>query len=151
MRQYKLITFIVLSLCVFVSTPIAIAGPYSDDMARCLVEKTSDSEKNELVKWMFSAVSAHPALTSISSVTAKQREEINRATAEMFVKLLTETCKDESVKSIKFEGAQSISVGFKMLGQVAAQGMFGDPKVAQEVASLGNYADKEKLKTIGLK
>lgn len=150
MQSLNVIIATVFAVCSVFSATSAIAGPYSDDMTRCLVEATTDAEKNQLVKWMFSAISAHPAISSMSSISFSDREQINKETAEMFVTLLTETCREETVKSVKYEGPQSISIAFEVFGQVAAQGMFSNPQVAKEVANLGNYADKEKLKEIGL-
>lgn len=150
MKFSKTLTMILISTCVFFTANKAFCGIYSDDMARCLVESTSKAEKNQLIRWMFSAISTHPALTSMSSVSTAEREKTNKDTADLFVKLLTETCREKTIKAVKFEGQDSIKVAFEVLGRVAAQGIFSDPSVAKEVANLGKFADKEKLKEIGL-
>ena len=150
MNQIKSITFILLTATFILFASNAIAGPYSDEMAKCLVESTSDEEKNQLVKWIFSAASLHPSLTSISSITPSDREAATKTTAELFMKLLTDTCREQTKKAIKYEGPQSIGFGFEVLGRVAAQGLFSSPAVANEIASLDNYVDKQKLEELGL-
>lgn len=47
----------------------AHAGPYSDDLGKCLVASTTAADKGALVKWMFATAALHPAVKSVASVT----------------------------------------------------------------------------------
>lgn len=135
------------SLALLSSAP-AHAGPYSDEMAKCLVASTSEADKNFLVKWMFAAAALHPAVKSISSVTDAQRNELNVKTAKLFERLLTESCKKQVQTAIKYEGQSTIESAFQVLGQVAARGLFSDPSVNGFIAQLGNHIDKQKLESV---
>jgi hypothetical protein len=125
-----------------------LAGPYSDEMAKCLVTSTSEADKNFLVKWMFAAAALHPAVKSISSVSDKQRNELNVKTAKLFERLLTESCKSQVKQAIKYEGQSTIESAFQVLGQVAARGLFSDPSVAGFIAQLGNHVDSKKMESV---
>lgn len=127
---------------------MAAAGPYSDEMAKCLVASTSETDKNFLVKWMFAAAALHPAVKSASSVTDAQRSEINIKAAKLFERLLTESCKTQVQQAVKYEGPSTIESAFQILGQVAARGLFSDPRVNGFIAQLGNHIDKQKLETV---
>ena len=96
------------------------AGIYSDDLARCLVESSTPSDKIILVKWMFTPMSLHPAVKSIASVSDEQVDKSNKEAADTIVKLITETCKDQTVKAIKYEGEAAIRSSFNVFGNVAA-------------------------------
>jgi hypothetical protein len=135
------------SLVLMVS-PSAFAGPYSDEMAKCLVTSTSEADKNFLVKWMFAAAALHPAVKSISSVTDAQRNELNVKTAKLFERLLTESCKKQVQTAIKYEGQSTIESAFQVLGQVAARGLFSDPAVNGFIAQLSNHIDKKKMESV---
>lgn len=124
------------------------AGPYSDEMAKCLVTSTSEADKNFLVKWIFAAASLHPAVKSISSISEAQRNELNVKIAKLFEKLLTESCKAQTQQAVKYEGPSTIEAAFQVLGQVAGRGLFSDPGVAGYVAQLGNHVDKKKLESV---
>lgn len=124
------------------------AGAYSDDLSRCLVESSSSADKPVLVKWMFTAMSLHPAVKSIASVSAQQVDISNREVANLFVKLVTETCKDQTIKAIKYEGNVALQSSFSILGQVAAKELFSNPDVAAGMAALEKYMDTEKIKKI---
>ena len=133
---------------VLLASPSAFAGPYSDEMAKCLVTSTSEADKNYLVKWMFAAAALHPAVKSISSVSDAQRNELNVKTAKLFERLLTESCKSQVQQAIKYEGQSTIESAFQVLGQVAARGLFSDPSVAGFIAQLGNHIDKQKMESV---
>lgn len=123
----------------------AQAGPYSDDLAKCLVESTTAADKNALVKWMFATAGLHPAVKSIAAVTDAERAQSTRSTAELFVKLLTESCRAQAQQAVKYEGAAALQTGFQILGQVAARELFADPNVAQGLAELEQYIDSRKI------
>lgn len=123
----------------------AQAGPYSDDLAKCLVQSTTSADKNDLVKWMFVTAALHPAVKSVASVTDEERSRSNKETALMIQRLLTESCRTQTQQAIKYEGRSALQTGFQLLGQVAAREMFSDPGVSSGLADLGRHFDKQKL------
>ncbi len=76
----------------------AHAGLYTDDLARCLVDSTSKDDRVALVRWMFVAAAAHPAVASIANVSPKDREEADKKLATLFMRLLTDSCKEEGAE-----------------------------------------------------
>jgi hypothetical protein len=123
----------------------ASAGPYSDDLSKCLVRSTGDAEKRTLVKWIFAAVALHPEVADISSVTPAQRAEMTRNTAKIFEKLLADSCRTEVQQAVQYEGPQTIGSSFQVLGQVAARELFSNPNVAANMADLGKYIDQKRI------
>jgi hypothetical protein len=124
------------------------AGVYSDDLSRCLVESSTSNDKTLLVKWMFTSMALHPDVASMSNVTEAQREAVNKATAEMFVRLMTETCLAQSKKAIQYEGAAAVEQGFNVFGQVAGKELFAHPHVEQALSGLQNHFDPKKLEIL---
>jgi len=126
----------------------AQAGVYSDDLSRCLVESSTSHDKTLLVKWMFTSMALHPDVASMSNVTEAQRDAVNKAAAEMFVRLMTETCLAQSKKAIQYEGSAAVEQGFNAFGQVAGKELFAHPHVAQALAGLQTHIDTKKLETV---
>jgi len=124
------------------------AGIYSDDLSRCLVESSSADDKTVLVKWMFTSMSLHPQVKSMSAVTSKDLEASSKAAADMFVKLLTVTCKTQAKKAIQYEGAVAIQQGFTIFGQVAGRELFSNPEVAKGLSGIERHMDSEKINTV---
>ena len=121
------------------------AGVYTDDLSRCLVESSTPNDKLTLVKWMFTAMSLHPAVESLSKVTPQQRDDSNRDVANLFVKLLTQTCKDQASTALQYEGRLAMQSSFNVLGQVAGKELFMNPNVAAGMAGLEKHMDKDKI------
>ena len=126
-------------------TTAVYAGPYTDDLSKCILESTTPEDRTELVKWMFAAISVHPAVKQIASVSSAQIEEANKQTAALVVKLLTKTCNKQARAAIKYEGQISIQSSFQILGQVAAKEIFANKDVKAGLAGFGNNIDKKKL------
>ena len=130
----------------------AHAGPYTDDLTRCIVESTTANDRIEFVKWMFFAISMHPVAKNYSSVSEEKIADANKKIAKLMMKLLTESCKEKAEKAIKYEGQIALQTSFRTLGQVAAQDLFTNPDVAAVISGLEKYLDGEKLKSsLGIK
>jgi hypothetical protein len=126
-------------------TGAARAGIYTDDLSKCLVKATTQADRVELMTWIFEAMSAHPAVRSLSTVTDAQREVANRRAAGLMQRLLTEDCRPQTVDAVRYESMGAIQQSFMVLGQVAMGGLMQDPTVAQNMQKLGTYLDGGKF------
>jgi len=149
MLNQKTVWAVCLSLLLAAVVPRAVyAGLYTDDLSRCLVDSTSTGDRENLVRWMFVAMSAHPAVQTLYSVSAEQVDQSNREIGQLAMKLLTESCVEETSKALKYEGDAGLSGAFEVLGKVAAQEIFSNPSVAQAMAGLQQYFNAEKLHAV---
>lgn len=121
---------------------LARAGIYTDDLTRCVVSGASSTDKATLVRWMFSAISANPAVSSMVSLSQAQRDANTKAAADLMQRLLLKDCRPQAVTAIKNEGATAIETSFEVLGQVAAREMMSEPHAMAEIQRLGSYTDK---------
>jgi hypothetical protein len=135
-------------LLIFSTVSPAFAGPYADALGKCMVGATTGEEKTTLVRWMFAMMALHPDVQSSSAVTPEQRGALAKQTAQLFQRLLTESCLKEAREAIKFEGASTIESSFSLLGQVAARELFTDPKVIEGMAEFSKYIDEKKIKEL---
>ncbi len=136
-------------LVVFSLLPaVAKAGPFTDDMSKCLVNSTSAGDKNELVRWIFSFAGVHPALAGIVHVSDEQRLEINKRMASLTERLLTQSCAAETRAALKNEGQGAMSAAFKVLGEVASVGLFSDPAVATASTAFAQQLDQQKIRDL---
>jgi len=138
-------TLLVLGLLTL--APVALAGEYTDKLSECLLASTTEEDKLSLVKWMFSAMSLHPAAEEIADVSLSAREQANREMAELIVELLSRRCFTETRLALKNEGSVALQTSFSVLGQVAATNLFSDPSVAAGLASLETYISTEDLES----
>ncbi len=127
----------------------ASAGPYTDELSRCLVEKTTPDDKSALVQWIFVAMSQHPTVAPMTKVTRDDVDKHNKAVADLFMQLVTDRCVETSRKAIQNEGIAAIQQSFQVLGQAAAGELFTNPEVADMMAGFGKHLDPQKLEELG--
>src|SRR5688500_674681 len=130
------------------ATTASFAGPFADDMARCLVRSTTPADKSLLVQWIVVVMTLHPEVRHFSAATPAQREALNLQVGQLMVSLLTDRCQSESREALKNEGTATIESSFKVLGQVAAQALFTHPDVANGLADFSKAIDAEKMKAL---
>jgi hypothetical protein len=126
----------------------AHAGPFGDDMARCLVESTSKDDRIALVRWMFAAAAANPAVAPIAKVSPQIMDDANATMGALVTRLLTDSCKEKTKKALKYEGAATLQLSFQVLGQVAAGELFAGPEVKKAISGLEGHIDSKKFEAL---
>ena len=134
---------ITLSTC-----PYLLAGPYGDDLSKCLVSSTEAKDKTDLVRWIFAAAAQHPDVSSIAAVSGKELTEMARKVAKLYERLMTESCRTQYRDAIKYEGSQTIPASFSILGQVAMRGLMENPAVTKAFEQIGSFVDQDKIKAV---
>ena len=126
-------------------TSFTQAGVYTDQLSNCLVVSSSERDKLTLVKWMFTAMSLHPAVSDLALVTDEKRNSSNQTMADLLANLLTERCLAQTEAAIANEGPTSLQRSFSILGQVAAAALFSNLEVAAGLSELDKYLDVETI------
>jgi hypothetical protein len=139
---------LVLAVMLFVGVAPSPAGPYTDELSKCLVASTTAADRVDLVKWMFAAASSHPAVRPMSTVTPAQLDAANRKMGALVMRLLTETCVQQTRDALKYEGAATLQTSFQVLGQVAGRELFTSPEVKEALSGLDQYVDGEKVQAL---
>jgi len=136
---------ILLFMSLISMTATAWAGPFTDEMSKCLVRSTSEADKTLLIKWIFAAMSTHPDVKSLSAVIPEKGEQLNRETAKLVMRLLTVSCKNETRQAVEFEGEDTFKASFSILGQVAMQGLMVNAEVSNYFSGFEKHLDAQEL------
>ena len=138
-----------LALLLGLATPMAAHdGVYGDDLSRCLVANTREADQIVMAQWIFGIMSAHPDVAAVAKVDEAARTETSKKMAQVFQTLLTESCRDETAKAVKYEGPEALKDSFKVLGEIAMKTLMTNPKVAAESQAFVKYVDEDKLKAV---
>jgi hypothetical protein len=124
----------------------AHAGPLTDELSQCLLKSTSDDDRTLFIQWIYAAMSSHPKVSAMSSITPEFADQLNRRAADLVTELLTSRCRGEATQAVKAEGEAALRGSFEVLGRVGMQGLMADPKVTEYLTGLGRYFDQQKLK-----
>ena len=142
-----LVRSLLVTLSIFASMH-AVAGPYGDDMAKCLVKAASPDDRTVFIRWLFAAIALHPDVASMATISNKQRDDFNKGAGALFQRLLTESCRSEAQRAIRYEGPATIQYAFQVFGQAAAGNLFANPTVAAGMKDLAKYIDQDKIKAL---
>ncbi len=136
---------------IFIFTILIItlnAGIYTNKLAECMVTNSTKQDIKMLKTWMFFAFAQDPDLKPYNNISSSQKEAINKKMGAYVTALLTEKCKNELKKAVKFEGLQSISKSFEYLGKIAGIAITSTPPVKIFFKEFGKYLDMKKFNSI---
>jgi hypothetical protein len=134
--------------CLLLFSHTALAGPYTDDLSRCLVASTTQDDRVALARWIFIAFAAHPTVAPISAVKPADIDSANAEIGTLFMKLLTDSCRDKAKTAIRYEGAAAIQLSFQALGQVAGTELASNSAVKARMSGISKFIDSDKIKEL---
>ena len=138
----------ILLVCLICSFSVGriFAGPFSDDLGRCLVVMADENDKKNLVNWIVRIITVHPDIEQkIGRVyTEIQKTRADLDAAEIVTKLLVERCPTEFTAALKYERAAALETAFTVLGRAAMQELMQDPSVQESSQEFIKYVDPEK-------
>lgn len=126
----------------------AHAGVMVDDLTRCVLTKATDADRNAFMAWMFSAISASPQLSKLTTLDRAKRDELSTVAGATMQRLLITDCHDQAVAAIKSEGPEAFKQPFGELGRQATEQMFRSTESQVELEALGKGFDDEKFKDL---
>ena len=140
MRRLKLL----IAACALSGTAAAVpaqAGPFGDELGRCLVTSSTDTERGAMIRWMFVAFAGHPQVTDLVPIPRQRQQETSRAVATVYNRLMLNACRQQMIQAIRVEGPASVHLAFQVLGQAAAGELMNSPAGAAVIAGLQDYID----------
>ena len=145
MRKNFLYIFTALTFLLSILNKPIFAGPFGDEMARCLVTSTNNRDRNKLLKWLFRVYGEHPEVSYMVDISEREKKVIDKDVADIFTRLLSEDCMDETKKAKKYEGDNSLVTAFEVLGKVAANGISKNPNVERSIGKFTELIDIKKV------
>lgn len=98
-----------------------------------------------MARWTFAAMASHPEIKALSNVTQAKKDEIDKSTAILITKLLTENCLLQTRSAMEKDGGGALKVAFGVLGRLAMQELISNPNVNASLSDFGKYIDEKKF------
>ncbi|MCK9538972.1 hypothetical protein [Dokdonella sp.] len=124
------------------------AATATEALGTCLADETSGRDRKMLARWVFVAMSTHPTLKDVASVSAAARDAADREMATLVTRLLSEDCPAQTARAMREDGASALEGAFGSLGELAMVELMSHPAVAASIATYTKYLDDEKLKAV---
>lgn len=123
----------------------AHAGSQAEALSQCLVNKTTQQDKANLVRWFFASAAQNPKVSDFASISEDQRTEMQKSVAALFERVLTQDCKTEFRDVEENGGEQPLATSFAMLISVAMRGLIEDPSVSRALGSIDSDLHRDKI------
>ena len=133
------------ALAILLVPGVAMAGPYSEKLSQCIADSATAQDKAHFMKWLFSAIAASKEVKPYVNITPAQLDQIYRDAAGALMRLMSQSCSSELSLAFRNEGAEATAGAFESLGEVAADQLFSDPDVDENMDGLLEYLDFDKL------
>ncbi|WP_374586629.1 hypothetical protein [Ideonella dechloratans] len=141
--------FLPIALCAAILCPCAaVAGPTAEALSSCMADSSTGKDRKELARWIFVAMSSHPELKGLTTITPADREASDKDIARLATRLLTESCSKQAQAAMSAEGNTALEAAFGMLGQLAMQELMADPGVKVSFSSYTKYLDRAKFEAV---
>jgi hypothetical protein len=133
-----------MGLGVMVSAP-AHAGPASEALSKCLVEKTDAADRAALARWIFTVISYHHSVRDMVNMSDAQRTELNKEGAAVFTRLMAYDCGTQSRAALFEDGEEGFSDAFGVVGELAIEELLGAPEVDAGMDDMLDYVDSDAI------
>lgn len=122
-----------------------IQTPAGQALAECLTRSATEADRVTLMRWIFIAMARHPSVSNFAAIPDAERVAINRATGDLFGRLLLDDCPVQTRTAFQADGPNAFEAPFAALGEIAMTGIMVHPDVNAATAEMGSYVDSERL------
>jgi hypothetical protein len=122
-----------------------IQTPAGQALAECLTRSASEADGVTLMRWIFVAMARHPSVSNFATIPDSERVAINRATGDLFGRLLLDDCPAQTRAAFQADGSTALEAPFAALGEIAMTGIMNHADVNAATAEMGSYVDGERL------
>jgi hypothetical protein len=112
------------------------------------VASSSKSDREAFTRWVFISFAANPSVAPLSAVKPSDVDAANAQAGRLFMRLLTDSCRDKAKTALKYEGAAAIKFGFQALGHAAGVELVSDSRVQARMSGMLEDIDVNKLKAL---
>ena len=117
----------------------AISGEYANALSQCLTSNTTEDDKGVMARWVYSTLSQHPSVTSMSALTQGSINQADREMAKLLETFMYSKCKSQVKNALQNEGPKAIDDSIRKYAQVTGQEILKDPSISNNVTNLAQH------------
>ena len=128
---------------------VASPNPASAALGQCLVGNTTGNDRTLVARWMAASMASSPMMDGLVSVDAAGKDQIDRAMAKLFTRLMAEDGAAEAKVVVKARDQQGMQAAGGRLGEIAMQELMMDPAAMQALLAYAQYIDPAAMAALG--
>jgi hypothetical protein len=136
MRQLAIASAIVMS-------PLLCNAQVPAVLGKCIVENITASDRQDLGRWVFISMSAHPEVKQFSNARAEAAEAASRKVGALFTRTMRDDCAKEVQEAAKSGGPPVVPSAINFFTQLGVQELMTNKDVLTSLSSFSQFADRE--------
>lgn len=137
--------FVILILICLATSSSANSGEHANALSQCLIKNTTEKDKDVMARWVFSTLSQHPSISSMSTLSENTKTTADRDMAQLVETFMYNKCKVQVKNALQKEGPKAIELSIRQYAQVTGEEMLRDPSITNNVTNLAQHLDLMKL------
>ena len=126
-------------------SPSLKAGEHATALSQCLINNTTQADKNIMTQWVFSSLSNHPPVSSMSTITSEAKSNADQRMAKLVEKFMYDKCLNQVKTAVQNEGPGAIEMSIRSYVEIAGREVLNHPSVAGSVTGLASHMDVKRL------
>jgi hypothetical protein len=136
MRHLAIISAVVMS-------PLLCHAQVPAVLGKCIVANITASDRQDLARWAFLSMAAHPEVKQFSNARAEATEAAARKVGALFTRTMRDDCAKEVQAVARAEGPPVVPAAINFFTQLGVQELMGNRDVLATLSSFSQFADRE--------
>jgi len=136
MRKLAIVSAIAMSpLLCNAQVPVALG--------KCIVANITASDRQDLARWVFLSMAAHPEARKFSNTRAEDAEAAARKVGVLFTREMRDECAKEVQEAARTDRPPVVPSAINFFTQLGVQELMTNRDVLATLSSFSQFADKE--------
>ena len=112
-------------------------------LGKCIVESITPNDRQDLARWVFLSMAAHPEVKQFSVARAEAAEAVARKVGVLFTRTMRDVCAKEVQEAARLDGPPVVSSAINFFAQLGVQELMVNKDVLATLSAFSQFADRE--------
>lgn len=136
MRRLAILSAIVMS-------PVLCYAQVPAELGKCIVASITPGDREDLARWVFLSMAAHPAVGQFSGARTEAAETAARKVGALFTREMRDACAKEAREAARAGGPPVVPSAIRFFAQLGVQELMVNKDVLATLFAFSQFADRE--------
>lgn len=112
-------------------------------LGKCIVANITASDRQDVARWVFLSMAAHPEVKQFSIARAEAAEAAARKVGALFTRTMRDECAREVQEAARTEGRPVVPSAINFFTQLGVQELMTNRDVLANLSSFSQFADRD--------
>lgn len=127
------------------TSPVLCSAQVSAMLGKCIVARVTPNDRQDLARWVFLSMAAHPEVKVFSGASADSAEAAARKIGVLFTRIMRDECAMEVQEAARSSGPPVVPSAIQFFTQLGVQELMTNREVLATLSAFGQFADREDI------